>query len=725
MTATKRRPPASPDTRRQIDALTSKEWGFGHWSNPGTAALAVYVIGVLLHLLGVSGWWVLIAGLVFTATFVVSTMAKHTRLLGIGYSAAISAAVTGWLAYAAEHTTFTVFDWSATRDHVLALAIGALPFGVVYGVLVRGRSEAEANARAEAQRLIGERKYWHEACQKSGIHQWYYASQRRTAGGTAVTMTIKPGGTPYKQALACLPRLEVALGAAYPGAIRIERGAHAGEVTIFRNERNMLAELLPMPTDTSRSSINTKQPAGLFEDQESVGIDYRYASSLVVGQRDGGKSNFGNVRLLGFQRCDDVLHWVVDFKQGSLAKPYLAPYAAGQVDRPAFDWVATDLDTVEAMFDTADHIANGRAKRRNGDKIRPSHRQPAIRIDIDELADLTAGSDRDQKKARVVGKLVKLLRKHRSEGVDLDMSTQRATMSFMGPWARDIGTQVTILVSFKLSDPAEVYNTLGIDRARLGGVDPSEFQYPGTVLIDAPGVRKAPAKVYRVEDDDPDHPRIIPDFVRACAAYRPTLEPEAVADAGPAYARRWHTDAARNLLVAAARSIGADFRPAHLANDTDAEVIPLHRTTDQPDDSDQALSTPEPEPSTGGLPPLPPKPDRHKFRQTLITQFGPDDGEKRWRRAEGAATLTAMKDIITVSGQSAMPTRELLSHLAARDTDRWGDLNPSKLGKLLANFDISPGQLGEKTGPWDGNPRGYRLADVTRALERGPIDRTA
>jgi hypothetical protein len=233
-------------------------------------------------------------------------------------------------------------------------------------------------------------------------------------------------------------------------------------------------------------------------------------------------------------------------------------------------------------------------------------------------------------------------------------------------------------------------------------------------------MRKAPAKIYRVEDDDPDHPRVIPDFVRACAAYRPTLEAAAIADAGADYARRWHTDAARELLVAAARSIGADFRPAHLAGEVDAEVIPLHRTAD----TEPKGSTPPAAPMAG-LPPLPPNPDRHKFRETLIKQFGPDEGAKRWRRAEGAVALSAMKDIVTLAGQSAMPTRVLLSQLAARDTDRWGDLNPTKLGKLLADFDVSSDQLGAGTGPWEGNPRGYRLADIDRALSRGPVNRTA
>ncbi|HEY3503390.1 MAG TPA: hypothetical protein VGN37_11490 [Actinocatenispora sp.] len=723
MSAPQRRRPANPDTRRHVQELTSQEWGFGGWSNPGTTALAVYVIGVLLHLIGVSAWWVLLAGLVFTITFVVATMAKHTRVLGIAYAGTIAATITGWLTYAAGHTTFTVHDWASTRDHLLALAIGALPFGVVYGVLVRGRTEAEATAKAAEERLIGERKYWHEACAKAGIQKWYYVDKRATAGGTAVTMSIRPGGTPYGQALASLARLEVALQAPYPGSIRIERGSHAGEVTVFRNERNMLAELLPMPVDTSRRSITDPIGAGLFEDQDPAEVEYLYRSSLNIGQRDGGKSNYGNVRLLSFQRCDDVLHWVVDFKQGSVAKPYLAPYAAGQVERPAFDWVATTVGELEQMLDAADRIANGRAARRSGDKVRPSHRQPAIRLDIDEVADLTAGSETDPIKRRVTAKLIQLIRKHRSECVDVDLSTQRATMSFLGPWARDIGTQVTILITFKLSDPAEVYNTLGVDRARLGGVDPSTFEYSGTMLVDAPAMRKAPSKAYRVADDDPDNPRVIPDFVRQCAQYRPVLEPDAVNDAGPAYARRWHTDNARNLLVAAARAIGADFKPAHLsAGAADAEVSPLHRPTDS---EQPTTAAPAPVPTAGGLPPLPPKPDRHKFRDRLIAQFGHDEGVKRWTRAEGHVALTAMKAIITDAGAGAMPTRELLSALAARDTDRWGDLNPNRLAKLLADFDLGSEQLGAGQGPWDGNPHGYRLAAIQHAIERGPIDRTA
>lgn len=708
MSAPQQRRPSKADTRRQVAELTSQEWGFGAWSNPVTAALAVYVAGMIVHAVGVGWPAVLLGGLVFTAAFVLATMAKHTRLLGIGYSAALALGVTGWLAWAAAHATFTVHDWTATRDNLIGLGIGALPFAVVYAVLIHDRNEVRAAAKAAEQWLVGERKYWHEACEKAGIRRWYYTDGTATAGGKAVRMQIRPGGTPYGQAVAKLPMLEVALKAAYDGAVRMERGGDATQVVLYVNERNMLAETLPIPAETARRSLANPLSVGLYEDREPAAISYAYRSSLTIAQRDGGKSNFGNVRLLGFQRCDDVLQWVVDFKGGSLARPYLAPYAAGEVESPAFDWVACDIPTLDLMLDVADAIASGRASRRGGDKVRTTHRVPAIRIDIDELADLTA----DRTKLRVILKLIKLLRKHRSEGIDLDMSSQRVTMSFLSDYARDIASQVGVLTVGRLSDPAEVFNTLNVDRSRIGGIDPSQFEYSGTLLTIADGMRKMPYKAWRV-DDDPDDPTLIPDFVRACAPYRPTLEPEARADAGGVYARRWHTDAARALLVSAARSIGADFKPAHLADAAEAEVIPIHRTT--PQHTDEA-----PQPSTRPVALAP-----NAFRDALVRQFGHEDGTRRWLRAEGAAALRAMRTILTDAHQPALPTRDLLSHLASTDTTRWGDLSPAKLAQLLADYPISSTQLGTGQGPWDGNPRGYRLADITTAIDTGPSGHAA
>src|SRR5215216_915091 len=103
--------------RHHLRELTDQEWPFAAWSNPFTAVLAVYTTGTLLHVIGVSPWWTVLGGLLFTVSMVSATMAKHVRVLGIAYSASLSLAITGWLTYATTTSTFTVFDWNATKNN--------------------------------------------------------------------------------------------------------------------------------------------------------------------------------------------------------------------------------------------------------------------------------------------------------------------------------------------------------------------------------------------------------------------------------------------------------------------------------------------------------------------------------------------------------------------------------------------------------------------------------
>ncbi|MGH3659223.1 MAG: DUF3631 domain-containing protein, partial [Micromonosporaceae bacterium] len=393
---------------------------------------------------------------------------------------------------------------------------------------------------------------------------------------------------------------------------------------------------------------------------------------------------------------DNTLLWLVDFKQGSVAKPYLAPYAAGQVDKPALDWVVTDIGGLEAMLDALDRIGNARAARRVGDKLTPTQATPALRLDVDEVADVLSDPAND----RVARKLVKALRKHRSECIDEDLATQRGTMSFLGAYARDIGSQVGVINVFKLDTPGEVWNTLGVTKDRIGGVDPSTFEHPGTMLTIAAGTRQAPIKVFRVEHDE------IPGFARACADRRPVLEPVDAEAAGPAYALRWQTPQARALLVASARYIGADFRPRHATGD--AEVIPIRTRPTTENEKEEPATIVAP---TAAVPVNVTSID---IRDRLINQFGAEEGAKRYQRVVGARALHAMRAILTDTAGGVLPTRDLIDRMAARDTNQWGDLTAKRLGMLLESFGVQSIQLGRH---FEGNPRGYRLADVATALD--------
>lgn len=702
------------ERQRIVAEETADEWPYEAWSNPVSAMLGTYLLGVLLYMAGVSPWWPLLAGLAVTVTWVACTVYLGTKDLGVAYTAAVSLSVTGWLTWSAGHPTLDIRNWPVTRDSWWILGTATAVLAVVWIVLIRQRANAEA-AVSNRLRGLGGGDSWEDACRQAGIVGWEYESEETTPGGMKVTMRIRPGGTTYRQSLGSVERLESCVEAPYHGAIRIEKGTNAGRAVIVWNERNMLAEVLPYPDDTGPTDILAPMTTGMFEDRIPATVTYAYRSSLTLGQRDGGKSNENAVKIANLVRAPNVLIWLSCFKQGSAAKPWLAPYAAGQTAAPALDWVTVctpdDMAGVEAQLDALDRIGNERAARRTSDKIVPTAEQPAIRLNIDEIADLLV----EPRNYRIAQKLVRVLRKHRSEGIDLDLASQRGTMSFLGQWARDIASQVSIVNVFKVDNPAEVWNALGLDRSRIGGIDPSEFQYQGTMLTVAPGARIAPQKVFRINHDDP---LLIPRLATAGAASRPKLEQSAVAAAGPQYARRWQTDQVRALLVDAARIVSGQYQPAHVPTVGHA-AVPTPAPAPVPQQGPPRLrSVPRLDPTSNI--PVERQLGLHKIdgRQILIDQFGPVDGERRWQYAQGYNLLVEARRILAAAPDQALPTRDLLDQLALRP--KWTGLTPERLAELVRPHGVTPGQLGASRFP--GNPRGYRLSTVEEALHRPSED---
>jgi hypothetical protein len=701
------------ERQRIVAEETADEWPYEAWSNPVSAMLGTYLLGVLLHMADVSPWWPLLTGLAVTVTWVGCTVSLGTKDLGVGYAAAVSLSVTGWLTWAAGHPTLDIRNWPVTRDSWWILGTATAILAVVWGVLIRQRANAVADVADRLRGVTGQGDSWEDACRQAGIAGWEYESQETTPGGMKVTMRIRPGGTTYRQALGSVERLESCVEAPYHGAVRIEKGANAARAVIVWNERNMLAEVLPYPDDMSPTDIVKPMTTGMFEDRIPATVTYAYRSSLTLGQRDGGKSNENAVKIANLVRAPNVLIWLSCFKQGSAAKPWLAPYAAGQASAPALDWVTVctpaDMAGVEAQLDALDRIGNERARRRTSDKIVPTPEQPAIRLNIDEIADLLA----DPRNYRIAAKLVLVLRKHRSEGIDLDLASQRGTMSFLGQWARDIASQVSIVNVFKVDNPAEVWNALGLDRSRIGGIDPSTFEYQGTMLTVAPGARIAPQKVFRINHDDP---LAVPKLAAAGAAHRPVLEQSAVAAAGPQYARRWQTDQVRALLVDAARIVGGQYQPAHVPAVGHATIpAPVPAQVAGPP---RLRAVPYLDPTSNV--PVERQLGLHKIdgRQILVDQFGPVEGEKAWQFAQGYNLLVEARRILAATPDRALPTRDLLDQLALRP--KWDGLTPERLADLVRPHGVKPDQLGASRFP--GNPRGYRLSSVEEALRQPAED---
>jgi hypothetical protein len=697
--------------RQQIVAeATADEWPYEAWSNPVSAMLGTYILGVLLYMAGVSPWWPLLAGLAVTVTWVSCTVYLGTKDLGVAYTAAVSLSVTGWLTWAAGHPTLDIRNWPVTRDSWWILGTATAVLAVVWIVLIRQRANAEAVVSEYLRRRTISGGMYEEACRQAGIEQWCYDSEVETPGGRDVTMEILHGGTPYDDALNSLRRLEVNLRARYTGAVKLEL-IDPTHVVIHQSWENMLEPTIPLPPDTGPLDILQPMDVGRHEDGTAALRLFTQRSELTIGQRGGGKSNYMNIELARLARTTNVLIWMVCFKEGATLRPWLAPYAAGQAARPVIDWAGTSQADLIEMLRALDRIGKARAGRRFDDNIVPTPVTPAIVLFVDEAPDVLSNLNSPVREL-----LVHVIRKHRSEALDLRLYTQRNTMSMLGAKARDLSSQMGIINVFKVDNPGEMFNSLGVNKAATGGIDPSKFVDAGTMLTIAPDCRPMPTKVYRVENAQ------IPALAAMAASYRPQLEEVDAQAAGPAYARRWQGTDIRAQLLAAARMVGGEFQPSHVPAMGHAQVTSASAAEPSPEGRPALRVVPQvPHLDLTSSEPIATQLGMPDIRKILIRQHGAVEGERLYDRQQGILLLQAMRKILGAAPDRALPTRELLDHLAL--TAKWQTLTPERLAELVRPHGVTPGQMG--AGRWGSNARGYRLAHVEEALQRPAEDSPA
>lgn len=658
--------------------VLASEWPFGRWSNPLFAAFEVYVCGVIAKSFKIPYWYILLGGALLVSTIYLVAMKKKVRRLGLTYGAALTTAVTVWLAWASCHTTFSLHDAEATKRSMMVVSIAALPFAFVYAVLIHGRAQANTKAEKAKDNPDADLHEWEQICVDSGIKKWRFLKLRENDNGIIVSMQIMPGGITYDRALTMLNALETTIGVNYHGAVRLIQGKKVNLVDIVVNDVNILADDVPFVFEPSPMSITRPLPIGVHENGAVAATRYAWRSTLTIGQREGGKSNYQAVQIAQTARCTDVIMFLVDFKEGSVAKPWLAPYATGKVQKPIFDWVVLTPDGLDDICEALISIGASRAKARNSDKIRISHATPAIRLMIDEIADMLS----DRKWNHVTHKLIYILRKLRSEGIDIDVCSQRGTLSFLGPHGRDFASQMRTKVIMRLDSSGEVYNTLGLTRSRVGGVDPTTFEYPGTALVVTDDVDRLPVKIFRMDEHD------IPDIVEVCAAFRPQMPQSDCAAAGKAYARRWSTPEMRELLVSAAESVGGKYNPSHVSDDAQIIYMPDRSKNQQPIDQAEEF-------------------DADNDDDTDEEPIAGTDKMARYNTAR--QLLTAM--VVMTTAVDAMPTSAVLDRLAKRSRE-WANLTPKALAAYMRMVRLEPKRLG---GEYGHGTRGYVTADIKAA----------
>ena len=324
------------------------------------------------------------------------------------------------------------------------------------------------------------------------------------------------------------------------GAIRFSEGEESHQVVMHVTKREVLKETIDYALDwldrPIDRTVNDPFEVGLYENGEPALIKFREIAGLVLGVRRSGKSNFMNVFIAELSRCVDVVIFMIDMKGGQAASAWLQPWVEGECDRPVLDWVATDRDEAKIMLDTLLMWIDLRSRKNVGrEKIKPSTRQPAIVLIIDELSELTGMNsgkvqDGQATNTQLAGLLERFVSLGGSTAIDLLGGTQRGTVTKIGNG--DLKSQCELRVGLgavSQSDASYIFKD-----HRAAQLLTRISRIPGAALIEL-GDTSAPLKVKRLDPDRGDIRRI----AAHAGDYRPKLEPALTAAAGSAYEDRW------------------------------------------------------------------------------------------------------------------------------------------------------------------------------------------
>lgn len=479
---------------------------------------------------------------------------KPMNLWQAGYLTACSCAAGSWITWVAATA-----PWAAIQAGTFTAT--GLAAWLLYPWYRRTRREAIAYEHAEQYPATTERDLtsWEQICEEAGLKgMTEHAPRIETPGGYVVRLKLpRTGRITYTGFQNKLPALSVIAGhdlGLRSGALRPEPGANDAEVLLHVTERDVLAELIPLPHDMELIDSNEPFDIGLHEDATPMHWDF-LIHGMIVGLTDSGKSNTLNTIIKKGGQMVDVLMWVIDPKGGRMARPWIQALLDGKVQRPILDWVATnggpttmgrDLpggvfklnkspDEYHRIFDTAIAEMNRRANLAlGGEKVRTSPDLPRIVIIVDEAADVLGDS-------QLLEKCKQIVRKGRSEGIVILIAGQRGTASMLGDG--DFRSQIPNAIGLGVRSQTDA-NMVFPDDPSISKLLP-KLQHQGTMLVKrgAKG-RPIPGKGYRIDPDTEIYPLSI-----ALSGRRPGLPADAATHHGSVYTDRWSHDRIQHLFV--------------------------------------------------------------------------------------------------------------------------------------------------------------------------------
>lgn len=536
-------------------------WRHGTISTPLYTAATVYAGGlvmdlathgqglptILMGLGSVSG----IATAAASRWFRTRHQTSPARLFHTAFTATWTTATYAWLTWAAHSS-----PWTMASGATIALATAAITPGYAIDRYLRNEVIAAQWAEEAKQNQPVDGVGWENLIEQVGARGVKVKDTFQTRGGYALNLELT--NTPYTQLLALLPMLETKKGDLRTGALDLRPADSdlASDAVLYVSTRDVLAEAVDLPGDYHPLTITEPLTLGVLESGEPFEIKFRQNSVFIAGKKGSGKSVLLHCIISVITRCTDAVIWMIDMAEGNTAKRWLRPWAEQQkdrngrlIDRPILDWVATSVDEAVQLLGASVAVADGRARRMPGGKIRPTANTPALIVITDENPELMS------RVPAAIQEKIRGIKKGRKAAVDYVDAAQRGTGPNTG--GGEVMSQYDTVIGGRFPKRQEGQFVFPDYYQR---VDLSKLPGNGAFYVldeqrSKTGMGPERFKGYFVYDDD-EHPdgteaRVIEDKSVERWDIRPDLDKRSQEDAEPfGYSTRWDTDRIEWLLDA-------------------------------------------------------------------------------------------------------------------------------------------------------------------------------
>ncbi|MFE9491383.1 DNA translocase FtsK [Streptomyces sp. NPDC006641] len=477
------------------------------------------------------------------------------RTFHTAFTATWTAATYAWLTWASHDS-----PWTMASAATVAIATAALTPAYAVDRYLRHDMIAAQWAEEAKQNQVVDGNEWERLFEQAGARGVKVQPDSFTTRG-GYALPLKLTGTPYAQILPMLPMIETKKGDLRTGALDLRPGDSglASDAVLYVSTRDVLSESIDLPDDTHPLTITEPLTLGALESGEPFEIKFRQNSVFIAGKKGSGKSVLLHCIISVITRCTDAVIWMIDMAEGNTAKRWLRPWVEQWkdqhdrlIDRPILDWVATSVEEAVRLLRASVAVADGRARRMPGGKIRPTATTPALIVITDENPELMS------RVPEAIQEKIRGIKKGRKAAVDYIDAAQRGTGPNTG--GGEVMSQYDTVIGGRFPKKGEGQFVFPDYFQR---VDLSKLPGDGSFYVldekrSKTGMGPEKFKGYFIYDDD-EHPdgteaRVIEEKAVERWDIRPDLDKQSQADADPyGYSTRWAADRINWLLDAIGR----------------------------------------------------------------------------------------------------------------------------------------------------------------------------